>query len=627
MTAASLNNLTLLVITIGENSAPTGIQNQLQALIAAHRGFIFKMGEKELQAAFLTPSGAFAAVEELQQISQSQEWKSYGLKLGVRLAFELSNDQNLTVSPLLANEAGINLDLETPAGRSEDWLLNAVVHNVQKQRRNRDRLDIEVRSLLNGQYAECQGYLENNLRQVAEDRNYYKYRLLLIFLALLRQKKNQPGSARLLAEEALASSRQAQDRGSELVALAVLANLIPEETTALRQKNLELQQNLAMNRRQAVLLGSLGKSASLRGDLEAARTFFKESYRLNQLGGDRWEEAVALANLADTTFAERDYEVASDLSKESLALVQQMDETPATPALWCGAGYLLAGLGDHATARWLLGESRKLGRKLAHNSVLSSALFGLGGLALAQNDPTLALAHYKESLVWAWRTLDPFILANSHWGLGEVALRQEDLARARSFFKKSFSLSLAIANQPLQALGLEGMAKLWVAQGQTRRAARLFGAASQLREETGVAVPPLLEADYETKVALTRSRLGERLFKEAWNRGKDQPPETVFRQSLGTKDQLKPMQSLALDETAEADPDGTGWPNEQATLSRRELEVLNLAAQGHTNKEIARQLDLSDLTIGSYLRSIYNKLGVGSRTAAVSMAIKNQKIP
>jgi ATP/maltotriose-dependent transcriptional regulator MalT len=627
MTSASLNNLTLLVITIGENPAPTGIQNQLQALITAHRGFIFKMGEKEVQAAFLTSSSAFATVEELQQISQSQEWKSNNLTLSVKVAFELGNNQDLTVSPLLAREAGINLDLETPADRSEDWLLNALVHNVQKQRRSQDRLDIELRTLLSGQDAECQGYLENNLRQAAEDRNYYKYRILLIFLALLRQKNNQPGPARLLAEEALASSRQAQERGSELIALAVLANLIPEEAPVLRQKTQELQQNLELNRRQAVLLGSLGKAANLQGDLEAARTFFKESYRLNQLGGDRWEEAVALANLADTTFAERDYETASDLSKESLALVQQMDEAPATPALLCGIGYLLAGRGDYAAARWLLEESRKLSRKLAHSSVLSSALFGLGGLALAQNDLALALRYYKESLVWAWRTLDPFILANSHWGLGEVALRQEDLARARSFFKKSFSLSLAIANPALQALGLEGMAKLWMVQGQTRRAARLFGAANRLREEAGVKIPPLLEADYEAKLALARARLGERLFKEALNRGKSQPPEIVFRQGLGTKDQLRPKQDLTSDETAESGPDDTGWPDEQAVLSRRELEVLKLAALGHTNKEIARQLDLSDLTIGSYLRSIYNKLGVGSRTAAVSLAIKKQKIP
>ena len=629
MCADLSNNLTLLVVTIGESSAPAvaWVQNRVQALIAAHRGFLFKVSEKEIQAAFLTSSGAFAAVQELQQSSQSQDWKSYGLNLGVRLAFDLSNDQNLTVSPLLAKEAGINLDLETPAGRSEDWLLNTLVHNVQKQRRNQDRLDIELRSLLNGQYAECQSQLENNLRQAAQDRNYYKYRLLLNFLALLQLKNNQPGPARILAEEVLAASRQAQDRGNEQVALAVLANLIPEEAPALRQKSLELQQDLELKRRQAALLGSLGKAARLQGELEAAKVFYKESYRLNQLGCDRWEEAVALANLADTTFAGRDHEAASDHSKESLALVQQMDEAPATPALVCGIGYLLAELGDYTTAHWLLDESRKLARKLAHNSALSSALFCLGGLALAQNDPKLALTYYKESLVWAWRTLDPFLLANSHWGLGEVALRQDDLARAKSFFKKSFSLSFAIASQPLQALCLEGMAKLWVAQGQTRRAARLFGAARLLRERTGIAVPPMIETDYEVKVALARSRLGERLFKEASNRGKNQPPEIVFRQGLGAKDQLTPVQGLSPGDATEVDLDDTGLPDNQAALSRRELEVLKLAALGRTNKEIARQLDLSDLTIGSYLRSIYNKLGVGSRTAAVSLAIKKQKIP
>lgn len=58
------------------------------------------------------------------------------------------------------------------------------------------------------------------------------------------------------------------------------------------------------------------------------------------------------------------------------------------------------------------------------------------------------------------------------------------------------------------------------------------------------------------------------------------------------------------------------------SLSRRELEVLRQLIKGQTNKEIGRELELGDVTIGLHLRSIYRKLGVKSRTQAVRLALR-----
>jgi DNA-binding NarL/FixJ family response regulator len=57
-------------------------------------------------------------------------------------------------------------------------------------------------------------------------------------------------------------------------------------------------------------------------------------------------------------------------------------------------------------------------------------------------------------------------------------------------------------------------------------------------------------------------------------------------------------------------------------LSAREIEVLSQVAQGASNREIARQLHISEATVKSHLIHIFGKLGVADRTAAVTTALK-----
>jgi len=57
-------------------------------------------------------------------------------------------------------------------------------------------------------------------------------------------------------------------------------------------------------------------------------------------------------------------------------------------------------------------------------------------------------------------------------------------------------------------------------------------------------------------------------------------------------------------------------------LSERELEVLKLMAKGAANKEIAAGLCISESTVKTHIQTIFQKLGVGDRTEAVTEAIK-----
>ncbi len=57
-------------------------------------------------------------------------------------------------------------------------------------------------------------------------------------------------------------------------------------------------------------------------------------------------------------------------------------------------------------------------------------------------------------------------------------------------------------------------------------------------------------------------------------------------------------------------------------LSEREMEVLKVAAKGMSNKDIANTLFISERTVQSHMRNIFNKLGVGGRSEAIIYSLK-----
>jgi len=63
-------------------------------------------------------------------------------------------------------------------------------------------------------------------------------------------------------------------------------------------------------------------------------------------------------------------------------------------------------------------------------------------------------------------------------------------------------------------------------------------------------------------------------------------------------------------------------PAAHGSMTPREIDILQRVAQGYSNREIAEATGLSRLTIESYTKTIYRKLAVGSRTAAVFAARK-----
>jgi DNA-binding NarL/FixJ family response regulator len=98
---------------------------------------------------------------------------------------------------------------------------------------------------------------------------------------------------------------------------------------------------------------------------------------------------------------------------------------------------------------------------------------------------------------------------------------------------------------------------------------------------------------------------------------KDAPREELFR-AVRAAAQGKP---LLAPEVAAYLMERVRWPSEE-TLSGRELEVLELVAQGKSNRDIAAELWISEATVKSHLLHVYDKLGATDRASAVAVAMK-----
>jgi len=102
---------------------------------------------------------------------------------------------------------------------------------------------------------------------------------------------------------------------------------------------------------------------------------------------------------------------------------------------------------------------------------------------------------------------------------------------------------------------------------------------------------------------------------------KDAPPEALFqsiRSAAQGKITLAPSVAEKITRRLTNSP--------QAALSKREIEVLELASKGNANKEIANQLHITEATVKSHFVHIFAKLGVLDRTAAVTTALRKKII-
>jgi non-specific serine/threonine protein kinase len=114
-------------------------------------------------------------------------------------------------------------------------------------------------------------------------------------------------------------------------------------------------------------------------------------------------------------------------------------------------------------------------------------------------------------------------------------------------------------------------------------------------------------------VASARERLGAAAYAAAWEAGRALSPEAALAEAALLLTEPIPQDSREPLPTSPAPFD----------LTVREREVLRLLVQGQTNPEIAATLYISPKTAANHVTSILAKLGVETRTAAATHALRH----
>jgi DNA-binding NarL/FixJ family response regulator len=260
------------------------------------------------------------------------------------------------------------------------------------------------------------------------------------------------------------------------------------------------------------------------------------------------------------------------------------------------------------------------GRELYENSLELHRTYGtsqdteaadvLAHLGMAEffdGDPAQAKPLLEESLAIKRVLGEKWGMGFALFHLGCAAILLDQFDEAQSHIIEGLDICAKLNERLLRAFLLEALA--WFAfvspeKENAAHAARIFGAAQALREQIAAPRPPQWRARTERILSEVRNALGLESFSKEIEAGSQLSAEDALATFLQPVEVWK-MSSI---------------------LSPRESEVLQLVATGLTDAQVAQKLVVSIRTVHSHLQSIYNKLGVNSRTAALRAAAEQKLI-
>jgi tetratricopeptide (TPR) repeat protein len=148
------------------------------------------------------------------------------------------------------------------------------------------------------------------------------------------------------------------------------------------------------------------------------------------------------------------------------------------------------------------------------------SLNALGELARQRGDLAAARPLYEEAVALGRQLGNQNAVSVDLFNLGAVAFLEGDLEAARACFRETIRIDQKLGDRARASYSLDGFGALAVVRGEMRRAARLFGAATHLRESSGYALEPLDQEFRDRYASETRAALGEGEYASAEREGR-----------------------------------------------------------------------------------------------------------
>jgi predicted ATPase/class 3 adenylate cyclase len=285
----------------------------------------------------------------------------------------------------------------------------------------------------------------------------------------------------------------------------------------------------------AAALNGLGLAAQWhRHDYAAARAYLQESLALNRTLPDGGRSSANLLNLGRTALWAGDYAAAQTYATEALQLYRRQGELEAEAVALACLAEVSHAQGDHAQAQPLYAQAERINRDQGFRQRLLEMLCAQGELCLDRGELPRARQLFAEALTLAQEAND---VETGRWaraGLGFALAAREKQQEAATHLAQALSLCQKAGDLWKLAFALEGAAALAAATGEPKRAARLLGAAGQVRERHPMAFHPNLRQRHRGIAQPVDTTLGAEAFDAAFAEGQTLTPEQAVALALET---------------------------------------------------------------------------------------------
>ncbi|HVM02347.1 MAG TPA: LuxR C-terminal-related transcriptional regulator [Acidimicrobiales bacterium] len=458
---------------------------------------------------------------------------------------------------------------------------------------------VGILSLLQGDLDRASSALKESLALARVHRYERPAVEALNLLAFIAVFTDDPLTALPLLEESVGWARDRQDKGALLTALGLYgrAQLFSGDTDAARAAFAEcrdLGRSPEVAREGEALVGLVWVALSKGRHDEAAR-LFAAALPLVRRSGDPFALALLLSFAGELAWRRGEHPGAATALEEGMELARSIGAPFPLSRCLLGLGRLASTAGDQESAVRLVEDAEEGARRAVLPHAVVRCLIQRGELARVVGDLAAAADRLDEALALAAQKADRMGRASALRRLGRLAHDGGDYHGATARYLESLELAAATAAPGAVAATLEGLAGTSAARGRPEWGARLLGAAAALRRSAGAIRSPADALDHDADVALAWAALGPAAFEQAFSDGAALSlEEAVAFATRGRGGRRRPA---------------SGW----ASLTAAESQVVDLVAEGCSNREVAERMFVSPRTVQGHLARVFRKVGVASR--------------